>query len=244
MIRAICFDLDNTLILYDEPAFLQRYFERLSVAFADLIPPDTLPERLLASTIALSANDGAISNADYFMNTFLEPGADRDAVWDQFLTFYRNDYRELRPPVDIPDALGRLFDDLKARPVKLALATNPIYPRPAYEHRLSWAGLSPSEFDHITDIENTGFVKPHPGYFETVLRALDVPPDECLMVGNDPAYDLAASGVGIHTFLATDAPPEAYTFHGIGPSPEAVEPDRSGPFADLRAYLYELGLPS
>jgi FMN phosphatase YigB (HAD superfamily) len=38
MYKALCFDLDNTLILYSEPAFLQQYFEKLAQTFADLYP--------------------------------------------------------------------------------------------------------------------------------------------------------------------------------------------------------------
>jgi len=73
MLKALLFDLDNTLILYDEPAFLQQYFAKISAAFADLIPAEVLPERILMSIIALSTNDGTLNNADYFMNTFSTP---------------------------------------------------------------------------------------------------------------------------------------------------------------------------
>ena len=42
MLQAVLLDLDNTLILYDEPAFYERYFAALSRFFSDLFTPPEL----------------------------------------------------------------------------------------------------------------------------------------------------------------------------------------------------------
>lgn len=234
MPQAVLFDLDNTLILYNEPSFLNQYFAKLAAAFSDLVPPDVMPERILMSTIALSSNDGVINNADYFMNTFLDPGADRREVWNRFLSFYETGYRDLEPDLRRPDGLGEVLELLRGRKTKIVLATNPIYPIAAYAHRLSWIGLTTEDFDHVTHIENSGHVKPNPGYFRRICETIQIAPESCLMVGNDPVYDMAASAVGIGTFLATDAPEVDYLHPGIPVDKEsAMTPDHSGPLSAL-----------
>ena len=238
MTKAVLFDLDNTLILYNEPAFLQQYFGKLATVFADLIPPDNLPERILLSTMALSSNDGFLNNADYFMNTFLDPGADRRQVWDRFLTFYQTGYRELLPASSSPAGFDEVFSRLRSSDLKLVLATNPIYPLAAYGHRLSWVGLTPADFDHVTHIENTGFVKPNPGYFRQICETIQIAPQSCLMVGNDPVYDIAASAIGIRTYLTSDAPESDFHIPGI-PTDESLAhtPDHTGTFSAVAEVL-------
>jgi len=235
MPKAVLFDLDNTLILYEEQKFLQVYFASLAGAFSDIIPPDSLPERVLMSTIALSSNDGTLSNADYFMNTFLDPGSDRVAVWNRFLEFYHNEYRSLLPEVRIPEGIETLLQKLRDRNIKIVLATNPIYPRAAYAHRLTWAGLTLGDFDVITDIQNSHFVKPNAGYFTAIAESLSLPASSCLMVGNDPVYDVAAKAVGMQTYLTEDAREADYILPGIPTSDPTFEPDHAGPLSDLVA---------
>lgn len=238
MTNAVLFDLDNTLVLYDEPAFLHDYFTALAEVFADLVPPESLAERVLMSTVALSGNDGTLNNADYFMNTFLDPSADRSVVWDRFLTFYQTDYLELKPDCRPPDGLDDVLSKTRDRKRKRVLATNPIYPRAAYAHRLSWIGLSLDDFDLVTDIENTRFVKPNAGYFRSITESVGVPPESCLMVGNDPAYDVAAAQIGIRTYLTTDAEASDYILPGISSDQHtAPTPDIEGPFANLIHHL-------
>jgi HAD superfamily hydrolase (TIGR01549 family) len=235
MFKALLLDLDNTLVLYNEAAFLRQYFAKVSAAFADLIPPESLSERILMSTVALSTNDGTLNNADYFVNTFLDPGADRKVVWDRFLTFYQTDYRDLRPAFETPEGLSELLSILRANDdMKLILATNPIYPLAAYDHRLSWIDLSLTDFDLITHMENTGYVKPNPGYFRQIASQIELEPEACLMVGNDPVHDIAASAVGMKTYLTTEAPENDYTIPGIPRSDHpSLKPDHSGPLSGI-----------
>ena len=54
------------------------------------------------------------------------------------------------------------------------VATNPIFPRKAILHRLSWAGLAPEQvpFALITDYERFHFAKPNPAFFAEILAQL------------------------------------------------------------------------
>jgi len=46
MLKAILFDLDNTLILYDEARFFRGYFREIEKLFADIMPAEKFMERL------------------------------------------------------------------------------------------------------------------------------------------------------------------------------------------------------
>ena len=54
MLNAVLFDLDNTLVLFDETAFYGRYFGKLADFFADLLPPPQMQERVLRATRSLA----------------------------------------------------------------------------------------------------------------------------------------------------------------------------------------------
>ena len=86
-----------------------------------------------------------------------------------------------------------------------ALATNPLFPSVATEHRIGWAGLKPGDFELYTTYENSSYCKPNPDYYRDVAARLGVDCSECLMVGNDAAEDMqAAQSAGMSAFLLTD----------------------------------------
>ena len=71
-----------------------------------------------------------------------------------------------------PDA-HRVVETLKAMGLRLALATNPIFPRTATHSRVRWAGLEPEAFEYITTYENSTHSKPNPvsyTHLDTILR--------------------------------------------------------------------------
>jgi len=58
MLKAILFDLDNTLLGNSMATFVPAYFQALTRYVAHLIPPDRLLTELLRATRAMEANDG------------------------------------------------------------------------------------------------------------------------------------------------------------------------------------------
>ena len=94
---------------------------------------------------------------------------------------------------------------IKERGLRVALATNPIFPAVATESRIRWAGLKPEEFELYTTYETIGYCKPNPAYYREVAARLSVDPTQCLMVGNDVSEDMeAAVQTGMKVFLLTD----------------------------------------
>ena len=88
--------------------------------------------------------------------------------------------------------------------LRVALATNPIFPAVATESRIRWAGLEPEDFELYTTYENIGYCKPNPDYYREIAKRLGVQPEECLMVGNDVTEDMVAQSIGMQVFLLTD----------------------------------------
>ena len=121
---------------------------------------------------------------------------------------------------------------LKARGYRVALATNPIFPHVATEHRIRWAGLTPEDFEIYTTYETSTFCKPNPAYYLEVARSLGAAPEECLMVGNDANEDMAARALGMDVFLLTDCL--------INTKNRDISVYLQGDFAALNAYLDRL----
>ena len=87
---------------------------------------------------------------------------------------------------------------------RVALATNPLFPSYATERRIRWAGLQPEDFELYTTYENIGCCKPNLAYYREILRRMKLPPEACIMVGNDVDEDIVAAQLGMQVFLLTD----------------------------------------
>jgi FMN phosphatase YigB (HAD superfamily) len=244
MLTAVLLDLDNTLVLFDETAFYLRYMERITPFFEDLLVGEDFRDRLLRGIRALRKNDGQVSNQDFFMNVFCDGVADqRQAIWDRFLRFYDTEYDQIPVSVRIPAGLEGVIDQLQQHRLKLVVATNPIFPRIAQEKRLAWAGLSADRFELLTHLANMGYAKPHPEYYRQICAMIGVPPEQCLMVGNDGINDMIAGTVGLKTFQTTEAGVIDYRAVTKGRNVregESHPADFSGPLAGVPAVVARL----
>jgi len=108
------------------------------------------------------------------------------------------------------------------RGLSVVVATNPLFPQRAIEHRLEWAGLPVSQYDFalVTTYENMHAAKPQPAYYREILATVGVRPEQALMVGDDWKNDIApAAAAGLYTYwiAAEDAaPPDPSILHGQG----------------------------
>jgi len=207
LLKAVLFDLDNTLIRFDEREFFEAYIPSISRVFSDLMPPETLLERLLLSTQMLVNNNGQMSNVEYFMS-FFSQGYEgyREEFWKRFIGFYETEFDEFRPLVSVIPGVREVFTKLRGKGVKLVIASNPIWPQVVQMKRLSWAGLGDWNFELVTSIENMSYCKPHIEYYLEVCKKINEKPEGCLMVGNDPVNDLIVAKIGMKTFLVTGGP--------------------------------------
>jgi len=208
MLKAILFDLDDTLLVNSMDTFVLAYFQALTRYVGHRIPPEQLVAELLRATQAMEANDGTgATNEQAFAAAFYpavgyEP-AELKPLFDQF---YAEEFEKLRP-LTHPIAEARLLVKWAfQRGLQVTIATNPLFPRSPTEQRLAWAGVPVSEFAYalVTTYEDMHATKAHPAYYCEILARLDRQPDECLMVGDDWQRDIVpAASVGIPVYWIT-----------------------------------------
>lgn len=221
VISAVLFDLDGTLLDIDLEPFLRDYFGLLGPSIAEILGEDGTPAQALgaviAGTEAMSMPHPGRTNLEVFNERFEElTGVDLSSAEAvaHIDAFYADSFPTLKgthgPRAGAVQAV-RAARDLDLR---IALATNPIFPLAAISERLSWTGLELSEFDFVTSYERMEATKPAPGYFRSVAESLGVVPHECVMVGDDPVLDLAAADVGMRTFFVGSVGPVVSDWSG------------------------------
>jgi FMN phosphatase YigB (HAD superfamily) len=212
VIRAVLLDLDGTLLENEMDAFLPPYLSRLSAELADIAAPDEMVAELMQGTQLMRENmDPTRSLEEVFASHFypqLDTSADalKDRLEDfyaqQFPTF--SDLTKRRP--EAKDVMKRLFHE----GYQVAIATDPLFPRAAVDHRLEWAGVSVSEFPYaiITSYETFRFSKPHLSYYTQILGMLGRSPSEAVMVGDDLEADLLpARSLGMPVYFVGEEHP-------------------------------------
>lgn len=202
--HAVLFDLDNTLILFDENRFFKAYIPKIARFFGDLMDETVFTRRLLESTQTMLMNHGETTNARFFMEQFTGKSFDQ-TVWDRFITFYRDEFDSFASLVKPTPGVLDVFRTIRNWPLKIIIASNPVWPLMVQKKRLAWAGLADFTFDFITHIENMSYCKPHTGFYLEICDAVDVLPENCFMAGNDPDNDMAAGKTGMTTFLVEDS---------------------------------------
>jgi HAD superfamily hydrolase (TIGR02253 family) len=194
MIKAVIFDLDNTLV--DFMAMKRQAIEAAIHAMRDAglrLPAEEIRRRIDA--------------------IYEQRGIEFQNVFDQLLfdEFSKIDYKILSSGiiayrrareaalVPYPHVYMTLVELAKMR-LKLAVVSD----APARE---AWLRLCYLNFHHIFDVvvtfDDTGERKPNPGPFRKALERLDVKPEEALMVGDWAERDVVgAKQVGMKTVFA------------------------------------------
>ncbi len=229
--KAVLFDLDGTLLPMDQDEFVKTYFGSLSKRMAQYgYEPQTLIATIWAGTKAMMKNDGTRLNSEVFWEKFLETfgeGFEKDR--ETFDDYYNNEFYSVQDICGQNLLAKETVDRIKAAGLRVALATQPIFPEIATRHRTKWAGLDFSDFEVVTTFENIGFCKPSKEYYLEVCRRMDISPSECLMVGNDVDDDMPACVTGMDVFLLTDCL--------INHSGKDINDYPHGSFSDLLQFL-------
>ena len=206
-IKAILFDLDGTLLPMDQDKFVKTYFKLLAGRMAPYgYEPEQLIKCIWAGTGAMVQNDGTVKNEERFWDVFrsvygAEKMAGHKPVIDEF---YLSEFHQARSACGFAPMARSILNRVKDAGWMAVLATNPIFPSRATEHRIRWAGLAPEEFELYTTYENSSYCKPNPKYYQEILDKLGLAPEECAMVGNDVEEDMIAATLGMKVFLLTD----------------------------------------
>ena len=205
-VTAILFDLDGTLLPMDQDAFTESYFSNLAAKAATKgYQPNALIDTVWAGTAAMVKNDGTKTNEAVFWELFAAKyGGDALNDIPFFEEFYRTDFQKAKELCGFAPMTKDIVHSLKARGLRVILATNPLFPAIATESRIRWAGLEPDDFELYTTYENSRHCKPNPEYYKDIMAELNLTAEECVMVGNDVGEDMIAEKLGMKVFLLTD----------------------------------------
>lgn len=233
MLQAILFDLDDTLLGNNMDTFIPSYFGLLSKYAEQTMPRDDfLRELMICSRAMVENTDLTVSNRDVFWTAFQQrTGLDADKTEEFFDIFYRDHFPKLAHVASPQPAARDIVRHCFAQGLSVVIATNPMFPRRAVEHRLDWAGLPVTEFPFalVTTYENMHATKPHTVYYQEILDHLAVPAEASLMVGDDWENDIEpAARVGCHTYWIAERGAEP-------PDPALVT--ASGSLAELHELL-------
>lgn len=204
--RAICFDLDGTLLPLDLSEFMKAYFKALHTYVARFeVAPEIFSAGMKAGIRAMAVHDDGSPNSDAFWEGFFTH-VERDVTdWEEaFMQFYNRDFGAIGKTIKPNPLMAQAIDILSEKNYPLVLTTMPMFPLSAIKWRLEWAGVDPSVFARITSYNNSTSTKPKLSYYAENLAALGVVGKDVLMVGNNTKEDLAFMELGADAFLVTD----------------------------------------
>jgi FMN phosphatase YigB (HAD superfamily) len=226
-IRAVLFDLDNTLLENNMDRFLKAYFGLLTPNMSHLVPPEKFISALIHATNAMIKNgDPAVTNRQAFIDDFFpRVGRTAEEMMPLFDDFYAVQFGKLRS-LTRPDPSARIsIQTALDIGCDVVIATNPVFPVTAIRQRMEWAGVSDFPFKLITSYEVMHSAKPNSRYYREILEYIGRSPDECIMVGDDWVNDIEpAMKAGLQVFwidTATD-------------SMNALDPSARGTLAEFK----------
>ncbi len=234
MSLTLLLDLDDTLLDTNLDAFMPAYFQALTQHLAKHSAPATMLRALIAGVNLMNESEDPTRTLEEIFDAdfYTQLGFSKHDLIHILEVFYDDAFPALvKHTRQRPDAVP-LIDWAYSRGYRIAIATDPLFPRKATYHRLRWAGFDPEQFELVSTFEHFHFTKTHPAYYAEVLGRMGWPEGPVLMVGNDPTRDLVpAHRLGLKTFFVD------------GEAGSSFETGR-GKLADLRPWLESISLSS
>ena len=224
MIRAVLFDLDDTLLRLNLTAFVLRYVAGTSRILGDAarMSPAPIAAALVRGLFAMDSQDrqDSLTNEQVLTQTVYSAC---DIPLDDPVI------RDLMECYDREVVPGLSGGAVAARPVEgarraveavwelgltCALATNPTFSLACDRARMGWAGVYEDDFALISTFSNSTRCKPSVRYYQEFANQLGVRLDECLMVGNDARRDIVRADCGLRTAYVGHARPRDAIWRG------------------------------
>lgn len=221
MLTGVLFDLDGTLLDIELDPFLHDYLRALGPYVAQVldngIDGDEAASAVMVGTSAMSRPHPGRTNRQVFNEEFERvTGADlsRPVFMQALERFYDDVFPALGGELRGFDGAVLAVQTALDLGLKVAIATNPIFPLSAVKTRMRWAGIDGLAVHEITSYETMEATKPHPAYYFQTAARLGVSPHECLMVGDDRILDMSAADTGMRTYYVGARPFSACDWSG------------------------------
>ena len=227
-------DLDDTLIDTNLNTFVPAYFQAFGQHMAGRIAPEVMLRALISGTNLMNESEDPTQTLEEIFDARFYPklGIAKQDLIEVIEDFYDNIFPALASHTKQRAEAVVLIEWALSRGFRVAIATDPLFPRKATYHRVRWAGIDPDNVELISTVEHFHFTKTHPAYYAEVLGRLGWPDGPILMVGNDVDRDLTpAHRLGLAT----------YFIDGESASSPGFEAGR-GKLADLRPWLESINL--
>lgn len=240
MSLTLLLDLDDTLLNTNLNIFVPAYFQALGNHLESRVPSDTMLRALVQATNRINVSeDPARTLEEIFDSSFYaDLGVSKRDLADVFDDFYDNVFPTLSTHTSQKEAAASLIEWALNCGYRVAIATDPLFPRKATYHRIRWAGIDPERIELFSTFEHFHFTKTHPAYFAEVLGRLGWPDGPVLMVGDNVERDLApAHKLGLATYLIDSGSASGL----FDPSQGSFETGR-GKLSDLRPWLESIDL--
>jgi FMN phosphatase YigB (HAD superfamily) len=237
MTLTLLLDLDDTLLNTNLESFIPAYFQALAKELAPQIAPEIMLRALMSGTKRMMESDDFSQTLDQVFNAVFYPqiNSPYEKIAATIDNFYDHVFPTLSGVTSPKPEVKPFIDWAFSQGFRIAIATDPIFPRKATYHRLRWAGLDPEQFELVSSFEHFHFSKTHPAYYAEVLGRMGWPDGPVLMVGNDMERDIRpAQMLGLATYHVDDAPAP----------PSGLEAGKRGKLADLRLWLESINLTS
>ena len=237
MTLTLLLDLDDTLLNTNIGEFIPAYFAALTESLQQWVAPEAMLPALAAGTQKMLANDEPLLTLQQVFEASFYPklGIDKERAQQPIEDFYDNVFPSLRGITSQRRGARELVDWALGEGHRVAIATDPIFPRKANYERLRWAGLDPERFDIVSAYETFHFTKTHSAYYAELLGKLGWPDGPVLMVGNDLERDLAcAQELGLAAYQVDGKPLASFSPVAAGRAARTIG---YGSLTDLRNWL-------
>lgn len=234
MTLTLLLDLDDTLLGNNIDEFITVYMRLLSKHLESHVDPKIMVPALWQGTKAMVLNQDPECTLEEAFDRMFYPasGIEKEQVKDHLERFYREIFPTLQPYTRLlPEAAELVWEALQ-RGYRVGIATNPLFPLLAIEHRLAWAGIPVGDtpFALVPSYETFHFAKPNPTFFLEYLGRLGWPEGPVLMVGDSLENDIQG---------ARQAGLAAYWISREGKTPPVGDdgPTGSGKLEELLAWI-------
>ncbi len=206
MLKAILFDLDDTLIDWSgftlewetlESRHLRNVFDYLKLECEFQLYNEEYTRRVRDAWVEARNSLRAPHLGRLLIDSAVAIGAGIDSI-DMAGCLEAYGWNMVQDTLLFPEVLDML-QVFRDRGLKMGIVTNSFHPITVRDLEITAHGLAEFFPDCRVTAADVGYLKPHPEIFEYALRKLGVKPEEAVFVGDNAVADIAgAQGAGMY----------------------------------------------